>query len=123
MGLFRRSKPQPSQPPMCFVCKVVPSTQFRTSPPAPGSGSTYRHTSSTCDEHASYLHGHSWSTSGSSGNGYGEAIHIDMGPMESFCCDCHGTYGACGCPRQAQAAFWLNWQKMDVFGRYGEPSA
>lgn len=90
----------------CNVCGA-PGTRFKTSPPWPGTA--YSHTSYACDAHESYLHGHSWARLRC-----GE--WRDEGALKSTCSDCRGPYGRCGCPRQALAQQYLEWERKATFG-------
>lgn len=76
--------PDPWVEKKCAVCKG-PATQYKTTPPWPGT--TYAHTAMTCDDHASYLDGMSWSWTADRG-------HYEN-PGTSSCATCHGPYGAC----------------------------
>lgn len=78
--------PDPWEDRKCDVCGG-PATQYKTTPPWPGS--TYSHTSMTCDEHASYLDGKTWSH-GIDGVWY-ESVRYN-----SLCGTCGSSYGECG---------------------------
>jgi hypothetical protein len=77
--------PDPWETKRCNVCGG-PATQYKTLPPWPGT--SYCHTSMTCDDHASYLDGASWGRSGD-GEWY-ETV------TTSSCGTCGGPYGECG---------------------------
>lgn len=69
---------------VCAVCKG-PATQYKTLPPWPGT--TYWHTSMTCDDHVSYLDGKGWSRAGGE---WVEAVVTSGG-----CITCNSPYGSC----------------------------
>lgn len=77
--------PDPWVTRVCNVCGVA-ATKFKTTPPWPGT--SYAHTSMTCDAHASYLDGMVWSRT--LGEDWYESV------PESRCATCDGPYGTCG---------------------------
>lgn len=77
----RRPEPEPR----CQLCNR-PATNYKRTPPWPGT--TYSHVTYTCDDHDSYLDGHSWTRAG-------DGEWRDNGPTQGRCTTCHASYGSC----------------------------